>query len=202
VRARLIVADRALRAAIAPALAERAGGPLIVLAGCDRVAELRRANPAAAIVVVAIGRAEIAAALDAGADVALAGALRPAELRAHLRALARRGHPVAPPALDRRARTVELEGTALRLGRLEFALLAVLAGEQGRVFTKAELRRACWGAGAPAPPSRALERHAGRLRRRLGPHGAALVTVWGVGYRLDATVARPHEINPRGGAAA
>ena len=52
-------------------------------------------------------------------------------------------------------------------------------------LTKAELLRSCWGAGAGPPASRTLERHAARLRRRLGRHAPMLVTVWGVGYRLD-----------------
>jgi DNA-binding response OmpR family regulator len=55
------------------------------------------------------------------------------------------------------------------------------------VFTKAELQRSCWDSGASAE-SRTLERHAARLRRKLGSHAAMLVTVWGVGYRLDAPV--------------
>jgi DNA-binding response OmpR family regulator len=61
-----------------------------------------------------------------------------------------------------------------------------LASEPGRVFTKAELLRSCWERGDDRARSRTLERHAARLRRRLGRHGPMLVTVWGVGYRLDA----------------
>ena len=66
------------------------------------------------------------------------------------------------------------------------ALLCCLAREPGRVVTKAELLRSCWDPGDAGAHSRTLERHAARLRRRLGRHGQMLVTVWGVGYRLDA----------------
>ena len=33
---------------------------------------------------------------------------------------------------------------------------------------------------------RTLDVHVSRLRKKLGAAGAAIATVWGVGYRLDA----------------
>jgi DNA-binding response OmpR family regulator len=162
---------------------------VIVTRDLRGLAALRAANPGAGVVIVALRRAEVASALDAGADVALAGRLRPAELNARIRALQRRidaRWTLGPLVLDRAGGTVALDGAALRLSRHELALLRCLASAPGRVFTKAELLASCWDAGSRAPRSRALERHAARLRRRLGSHGAMLVTVWGVGYRLDA----------------
>jgi DNA-binding response OmpR family regulator len=121
----------------------------------------------------------------------LAGPVRPAELRARVRALARVAETrwtVGTLVLDTRGRVALLDGAALALPRREFALLCCLASSPGRVFSKAELLRSCWGAGAGPPASRTLERHAARLRRRLGRHAPMLVTVWGVGYRLDEPV--------------
>jgi DNA-binding response OmpR family regulator len=69
------------------------------------------------------------------------------------------------------------------LRRREYEVLAVLAEEPGRVFTKSELLRAIWG-GPAAGQTRALDVQVARLRRRLGAHAGLLVTVWGVGYRL------------------
>jgi DNA-binding response OmpR family regulator len=105
---------------------------------------------------------------DGAAAVVRAGAH--AELRARVRALQRRA------------------AASYRLSRGERALLACLASEPGRVFTKAELRAAIWGERSPPARSRALEAQVARLRRSLGPDGAALVTVWSVGYRLDRPI--------------
>ena len=140
------------------------------------------------MLVVGVRRTQVAAALDAGADAVLTGPLRPAELRARVRALERRRETcwtVGPLAIDTRARVVRIDGADLGLPRREFALLRCLASAPGRVFTKAELLSTCWDAGACSQSSRTLERHAARLRRRLGRHGSMLVTVWGIGYRLD-----------------
>jgi DNA-binding response OmpR family regulator len=181
--------DRALRMRLERAAGMHAIGSTIVTADLGALAALRAANPGASIVIVALRRAELAAALDGGADVALAGQPRPAELAAHIRALARRSEAswiVGPLLLDRSARTLTFDGTEVRVPRREFALLCCLASEPGRVFTKAELLRSCWERGDARARSRTLERHAARLRRRLGRHGPMLVTVWGAGYRLDA----------------
>jgi DNA-binding response OmpR family regulator len=136
--------------------------------------------------VVGARRSCAASALDAGADAVLLGALRPAELRARVRAIERRGAErisVGPLTLYPRARCADLDGVELRLTRREFALICCLASAPGRAFSKAELIAGCWG--TPPPASRTLERHAARLRARLGRRAPMLVTVWGVGYRLD-----------------
>jgi two-component system OmpR family response regulator len=159
---------------------------LIVATGEADVATLRALNPLAVLVVVAVRRASVTAALDAGADAVMPGPLRAAELRARVRGLERRrGGPVVvgPLTLDLRARRAVLDGAELHLPRREFALLHCLASAPGRAFTKAELLSSCWG--PVAAESRTLERHAARLRRRLGPRAPMLTTVWGIGYRLD-----------------
>jgi DNA-binding response OmpR family regulator len=183
---RVITGDPRLRAGIELALAPAPGAGLIVTSELDGVGALRDADPAARVVVVAIRRSQVGAALDAGADMALDGPLRAAELRARVRALERAGGPpsnVGPLTLDRGGRTAALDGVPLRLPPREFSLLCCLACVPGRVFSKHELLESCWG--TTVSTSRTLERHAARLRGRLGRHGPMLVTVWGVGYRLD-----------------
>jgi DNA-binding response OmpR family regulator len=149
-------------------------------------------------VVPAAEQGAILAAFAAGADDVLAGPLRSAELATRVAILARtaaqvRLLSVGPIAIDTVARTVALAGQPLRLTRAEYDLLACLAAAPGRVFTKLELLRAIsTDAPAPAPPpslrsprpTRRVDTHVARLRRRLGDHRAVLVTVWGVGYRL------------------
>ena len=87
--------------------------------------------------------------------------------------------------VDRAARTAFVNEDELRLARKEFALLAVLAAQPNRVFTKAELMRAVWGY-PEASVTRTLDSHVSRLRRKL--HAADLAGVivnkYGVGYRF------------------
>jgi len=181
----VVGAEPWLREQIVRALERQPHGALIVATAAADVAALRAGNPLASLVVVCLRRSAIAAALDGGADAVLVGALRPAELRARVRALARRGDrlTVGPLTLEPAARRALLDGAELPLPRREFALLCCLAAAPGRAFTKAELLASCWGSTPPA--SRTLEAHAARLRRRLDHRAPMLVTVWGVGFRLD-----------------
>ena len=184
----VIAAGAVLRVRIERALAAQSLESAVVTADIAVLDATRAAHPGAAVLGVGVRRVHVVAALDAGADAVLAGPLRPAELRARVRALERRSEAcwtVGALAIDTRAHVVRLDGAELCLPRREFVLLRCLASAPGRVFTKAELLSTCWDAGACSSSSRTLERHAARLRRRLGRRGSMLVTVWGIGYRLD-----------------
>ncbi|HEV2999081.1 MAG TPA: winged helix-turn-helix domain-containing protein [Solirubrobacteraceae bacterium] len=94
-------------------------------------------------------------------------------------------------AIDPRARAVTLHGRPLELCRLEYELLAHLARDPRRVFSRHELLREVWGYRAPGR-TRTLDTHASRLRAKLagGADGLAgggehwIVCLRGVGYRL------------------
>lgn len=100
---------------------------------------------------------------------------------------------VAGLVIDVAARAVSLDGQPLRLRRLEYELLLVLARDPRRVFADRELLRLVWGHHTPLA-TRTLATHASRLRRRLAAAereagtavagGRWLVNVRGVGYRL------------------
>jgi DNA-binding response OmpR family regulator len=166
---------------------------VIVLGGAERLEDVRLAHPFAPILALLGGREDAALVLDSGADGVLRGLERPAELRARVRALMRRadgsvaGHTVRGVGalrIDFRARCVALDGLSVALSPSEYALLACLASDPGRVFTKTELSRRCWGDPGHGG-GRRLETQIVRLRRRLGAHAPMLVTVWSVGYRLS-----------------
>jgi len=70
----------------------------------------------------------------------------------------------------------------VRLANKEFALLAALASDPTRVFTKEELLRDVWGFRSLGR-TRTLDSHASRLRIKLGG-GRWVINCWGVGYRL------------------
>jgi DNA-binding response OmpR family regulator len=89
--------------------------------------------------------------------------------------------------IDTAARTVAINGAAVKLSRTEFDLLTKLASDPPRVFTKTDLKRAIWGSSAPHR-DRTLDSHIHRLRRRLNDAGAQLIhTSRGLGYSLHAT---------------
>jgi DNA-binding response OmpR family regulator len=200
--ARSVEHARILASATAPALAvlgwlDSPSGAL------DLLREIRRAplpdgpweRTLPAIVVDGDARElDMLRAFDEGADDYLPRPTTYLELRARLRAILRRtlSQPgrqhvieVGALAIDTHAHSVMLDGREIELRRMEFELLAHLAREPERVFTRVELLRAVWGYGA-GPASRTVDSHASRLRRKLGsaPAREWVVSVWGVGYRL------------------
>lgn len=147
-----------------------------------------------AIVVGAVAReTDLLRAFEVGADDFMSRPARYLELRARVRAvLARLARGREPPAVlevgslvvDTRSRGVTLHGAPVELRRLEFDLLAHLAGEPERVFAKSELLRAVWGYRSGGS-TRTLDSHASRLRRKLAAHGETwVINERGVGYRL------------------
>ena len=110
------------------------------------------------------------------------------ELVERIRKIARRGrvHQVGELAVDEQSRVATLGGRSLKLSHKEFALLALLASEPERVFTRSELLRDIWD-WPPHMHTRTLDAHASRLRRKLrgfDPLTPWVDNEWGVGYRL------------------
>jgi DNA-binding response OmpR family regulator len=74
----------------------------------------------------------------------------------------------------------------VELTATEFALLAEMARQPGRVFTRSQLLDAIHGVAFEAY-ERAIDAHVKNIRRKLEPEPHApryLLTVHGVGYRL------------------
>ena len=92
---------------------------------------------------------------------------------------------VGPLLVDRAGRRVEVRGVELRLTAHEYELIALLATEPGRVFTKQELLRELWGSRGTSK-LRSLDSHASRTRCHLRDAGAAgfIVNCHGQGYKL------------------
>ena len=143
--------------------------------------------------VIVLGSADPAARVRAlaRADDCLARPFVYEELLARIHALLRRCPPrlelleVPPLAIDRAARRVTVNGKAVELSAKEFALLVKLALDPDRVFTREQLLRDVWGFRTYVP-TRTLESHASRVRRKLDAAGLSgwVVNVWGVGYKL------------------
>ena len=137
------------------------------------------------------------AALARGFDDALTTATSGNELAARLAWLeARARERPAPGAVLPVAEGLELDLAAHELRRgsqtvhlrpKEFGLLALLAAHPGRAYSRRELLERVWGHGHDSGP-RTVDVHVRWLRSKIEPdpdRPIHLVTVRGVGYRLD-----------------
>jgi DNA-binding response OmpR family regulator len=181
-------------------LAERARPDLVLLAELELCLRLRRGEPGRTwdrnVPVILLAPSsdlvDRVRALDKGADDVIGRPYAYEELLARIRALLRRSGPANGEVLvagelvvDRRTRRVSVRDNLVTLSAKEFDLLARLACEPHRVFTKEDLLREVWGFRALGR-TRTLESHASRLRRKLNlsADDRYVVNVWGVGYRL------------------
>lgn len=169
-------------------------------AGADDLAVAlheRRRRPGLRVVVVSPSDA-ISARLDAlraGADEAYPDTIDPAELGARLTILEERTRPrhdttlavTDDTELDLVAHEVRRAGALIHLRPKEFQLLAMLAAHPGRAYSRRQLLDRVWGAHHDGDP-RTVDVHVRWLRSKIEPEPDSpihLVTVRGVGYRLD-----------------
>jgi DNA-binding response OmpR family regulator len=187
-------------------LAERArpdlvlvGTPLPDAPGLELCRRLREGEPGRSwnrnVPLIVLGQPDADAvdrvrAFDRGCDDYVPKPFDYEELLARIRAVLRRASPwnhdrieAGDVVVDRATRRVTVLGRPVVLAGKEYELLAKLATEPQRVFTKDELLREVWGYRSA---SRTLDSHASRLRRKLSEAGGGpyVLNVWGVGYRL------------------
>lgn len=84
-----------------------------------------------------------------------------------------------------------VRGRRVPLSLVRLRLLESLIRAGGRVVTRAELYREACG-DALREGSRAIDVHIARIRRALGPLGRFILTVPGLGYRLDIVALSKH----------
>jgi DNA-binding response OmpR family regulator len=183
------------------ALAERARPDLVLLAELELCRRLRQGEPGRSwdrevpVILLAAEDADPVdrvRAFDRGVDDVVERPFNYEELLARIRAVLRRsGQPrrelldAGVITVDRRTRRVSVRGEHVELAGREFELVARLASDPHRVFTKEELLREVWGYRSLGR-TRTLDSHASRLRRKLGrvADDRFVVNVWGVGYKL------------------
>lgn len=138
--------------------------------------------------------------LDLGADDFITKPFEMDVFLARLKAVLRRYHAAQPNEIvvgslhiDLIARTVRLDDQEIMLPPKEFDLLKALAENAGQVFGAQELLARVWGEDWVGE-TQTIYVHMRWLREKLEPdpaHPQLLVTVSGVGYRLDTSALIP-----------
>ena len=164
--------------------------------GLDVAREIRRKSSTPIIMLTArVEEADQLIGLELGADDYIAKPFSPRLVVARVRALLRRAEvaPVAAQVLRIADLEIDLEGhSALRAGQVldltptEFSLLAALAGQPGRAFSRLQLLEASQGSTYEGY-ERTIDAHIKNLRAKLEPdpkNPRYIETVFGVGYRF------------------
>jgi len=164
--------------------------------GLDVTRALRRQSNVPIIMLTArVDERDKLTGLELGADDYVTKPFSPRELVARVRAVFRRVDAARDPAdviragditLDRATLRAVVGGQAIEVTPTEFELLATLARQPGRIFTRAQLLDAIRGADTESF-DRAIDAHVKNLRRKIerDPRRPRhLLTVHGVGYKL------------------
>jgi DNA-binding response OmpR family regulator len=138
--------------------------------------------------------------LELGADDYVTKPFSVSELMARVKAIFRRVESlekrlpggdsslhIGPLQIDPAGRQVSVDGKPMTLTAREFDLLLHFARHPGRVFSRAQLLDSVWGYGHDGY-EHTVNSHINRLRAKVEPDPAnpeLIVTVWGVGYKLD-----------------
>jgi two-component system, OmpR family, alkaline phosphatase synthesis response regulator PhoP len=136
--------------------------------------------------------------LELGADDYMTKPFSPRELVARVRAVLRRAEgdehaatvlTIGELSIDFERRSVKRNGEPIELTATEFDLLAVLAREPGRPFTRAQLLERVYDA-SYIGYDRTVDAHIKNLRRKIEPdpqEPSYILTIYGVGYKFAET---------------
>jgi DNA-binding response OmpR family regulator len=168
--------------------------------GLDVARTLRRESSVPIIMLTArADESDKLVGLELGADDYVTKPFSPKELVARIRAVLRRAEGAVAGAEHLRVGDLEMDlarmavsvgGRRADLTPTEFQLLAALARQPGRVYTRSQLLDALHGIAFDSY-ERAIDAHIKNIRRKIEPNPREpryVETVFGVGYRL----AEPH----------
>lgn len=166
------------------------------LDGLDVIRAVRKESNVPIIVLTARGEeTDKLIGLELGADDYLTKPFSPKELVARVRAVLRRAETtpvneelirIGEVTLDVPRMRATLGQQPIELTPTEFELLAALARQPGRIFTRAQLLDAVHGI-AFESYERAIDAHIKNIRRKLEPNPREpryILTVYGVGYKF------------------
>ena len=165
--------------------------------GLDVTRELRRTSSVPIVMLTARGdESDRLVGLELGADDYVVKPFSPKELVARVRAVLRRTEAagkdgaevlrVGDVEVDVPRMRVAVGGRPIDLTATEFQLVATMARQPGRVFTRSQLLDAVHGM-AFESYERAIDAHVKNIRKKIEPvpgRPRYLLTVHGVGYRF------------------
>jgi two-component system OmpR family response regulator len=170
---------------------------LPLMPGLEVLRRLRARNSAIPVLILTAADSvdERVKGLDLGADDYMAKPFALNELEARVRALTRRGAGGGPTVVkhgslsfDQVGRIAFVNDQVIELSARELGVLEVLLQRTGRLVSKEQLvNHLCeWG---EEVSNNAIEVYVHRLRKKIETAGARIVTVRGLGYSLEKTVA-------------
>jgi DNA-binding response OmpR family regulator len=163
--------------------------------GFDICRDIRRESQVPIIMLTArVEETDKLVGLELGADDYITKPFSPRELVARVRTVLRRAQGdsnaevirAGALVLDRNRFVVAIEDREFYLTPTEYEILATLASQPGRIFSRSQLLMAVRGV-AFESYERAIDSHIRNLRKKLDPEGAGpewIVTVHGVGYKF------------------
>lgn len=162
--------------------------------GYEICREVRSAGDAAVIILTARSDEDsVVRALEEGADDYIAKPFRARELVSRLRAVlrrrgAKRAYRFGALDIDAQAVQVTVGGASVPLTAQEYRLLMLLVSHAGCVWERGQLLQALWDDGGAFVEDNTLTVTVKRLREKLGPEGARIATVRGIGYRWEEKI--------------
>ncbi|SFJ71841.1 response regulator transcription factor [Thermoflavimicrobium dichotomicum] len=164
--------------------------------GWELCRNLREYSDTPVLMVTAKGEtADKLKGFQIGADDYIVKPFDPLELVARVKALLRRVRitssktvQIGDITIDANSYTVSIGGQIMKMPPKEFELLFQLASYPGQIFTRNELIERIWGVDYEGE-ERTVDVHINRLRQRFAPltDSFQIITVRGLGYRLDVT---------------
>lgn len=166
------------------------------MGGLEVLTEIRKTSTLPVIVLSGRGEeSERVVALEMGADDYVVKPFLVRELPARIRSVLRRSRPetstrleFGPLEIRIAEREVLLRGERIDTTAKEFDLLAKLASQPRRVFSRAQLLEEVWGSSRDWQDPATVTEHIRRLRRKIEDDAEQprwLQTVRGVGYRFE-----------------
>lgn len=171
--------------------------------GLDTLKKIRNNHHSATIPVIMLtckdSEAETVLGFELGADDCLNKPVRYHELLARLKNIFRRASNAAQfkkiinihgLTIDLETRTLLINDTSVILTYIEFELLALMAKNPGKVFSRDFLLNTLWH-DEQIVETRTVDVHIRRLRKKLSEHGlnpSIIETIRSVGYRLSKPV--------------
>lgn len=164
--------------------------------GYEACREIRKTSKVPVIILTAKGEEDDElTGFDCGADEYIAKPFSPKILCARVDALVRRSYPDAGKSsvniggieIDEAAHIVRIDGEEIELSFKEFELLLYFVENKGIALSREKILNNVWNYDYFGD-ARTIDTHVKKLRKKMGPKGDYIRTIWGMGYKFEVPV--------------